>query len=191
LTVDSSGNLYGASGDPPEGPFGSVWRVDASGTLSTLYTFVSSSKDGNNPIDQGGLVFDSKGNLYGTTQSGGQFTQGTVFELSPNADGTWSEKVLYSFDGTKGGHPAAGVIFDAVGNLYGEAFDGGSGKSGVVFKLSPTSDGHWKYTPLRSFHGPDGSGPSYGLTLDSSGNLYGTTWTGGAYGNGTVFEISP
>src|ERR1700722_1204781 len=89
VTIDSSGNLYGTSDGQVDAPFGIVWKVDTNGTLSTLYTFVNSSKHGSNPIEQGGLVFDPKGNLYGTTQSGGQFDKGTVFELSPNADGTW------------------------------------------------------------------------------------------------------
>ena len=70
-------------------------------------------------------------------------------------------------------------------------FLAGDGGDGVVFELTPGKNGHWKYIPLRSFYGPDGNGPSYGLVLDGKGNLYGTTWTGGTYGNGTVFEITP
>lgn len=85
----------------------------------------------------------------------------------------------------------ANVIFDASGNLYGETISGGKDNDGVVFELSPMADGTWAETVLHSFSGSDGSGPSYGLIFDPSGNLYGTAAGGGAYGNGTVFEITP
>jgi len=115
-----------------------------------------------------------------------------VFELSPTAGGPWMEKVLYSFGGRDGSQPDAGVIFDTFGNLYGETSNGGKDNDGVVFELSPTASGPWKETLLLSFDGSgDGMEPAGGLISDSAGNIYGTTWYGGAQGNGTVFEITP
>jgi uncharacterized repeat protein (TIGR03803 family) len=189
LTLDAAGNLYG-TGLTNGAVNGLVFKLDTSLNATTLYSFTGGA-DGGNPEDQSNLIFDAAGNLYGTTQAGGANGLGTVFELSPNADGSWSEKVIHSFNHAKGYGPTAGLIMDAAGNLYGEAYQGGNGKDGVVFKLAPDKSGHWEYTPLRSFHGPDGNGPSYGLAMDGAGNLYGTTWSGGTYGNGTVFEITP
>jgi uncharacterized repeat protein (TIGR03803 family) len=187
--LDAAGNLYGTGGTPSDSN-GLVFKIDTNQNVTTLYSFTGGA-DGGNPEDQSNLIFDAAGNLYGTTQSGGANGQGTVFELTPNTDGSWSEKVIYSFNHAKGYGPTAGLIMDAAGNLYGEAYQGGDGKDGVVFKLTPGKSGRWEYTPLRSFHGPDGNGPSYGLAMDGAGNLYGTTWSGGSYGNGTVFEITP
>lgn len=189
LTLDAAGNLYGTTGATNGGATGSVFKIDTNQKVTTLYSFTGGA-DGGDPEDQSNLIFDAAGNLYGTTRSGGAFGKGTVFELSPNTDGSWTEKVIYSFN-DQGTGPTAGLVADTAGNLYGEAYQGGDGGAGVVFKLTPAKNGHWKYTPLRSFHGPDGSGPSYGLVMDGAGNLYGTTWTGGTYGNGTVFEITP
>jgi uncharacterized repeat protein (TIGR03803 family) len=191
LAMDAKGNLYGTVSYSAGEPQGNVWKWNKSdGTWTVLFTFPGGG-GGANPVDQGGLILDAAGNIYGTTQNGGVFGKGTVFELNPGTNGTWTEKVLYSFDGKHGSNPSAGVISDAVGNLYGEATSGGDGNSGVVFELTPKGDGSWAYSTLRSFHGPDGNGPSYGLILDTAGNLYGTTWAGGTYGNGTVFEVMP
>jgi hypothetical protein len=121
---------------------------------------------------------------------------GTVFELSPTASGPWNETILYNFqnNGQDGFFPSSGVIFDPSGNLYGENSDGGgTGNFGTVFELSPVNNS-WKETALHSFSGgnADGSSPTGGLALDTAGNLYGTTTSGGAYQSyGTVFELSP
>jgi uncharacterized repeat protein (TIGR03803 family) len=123
-----------------------------------------------------------------------------VFELTPKATGgSWTEKILYSFPdnyGADGSNPAYGsLIFDAAGNLYGTASYGGGASpgGGTVFELTPAAGGSWAYTVLHTFNdnGTDGLNPGSGVILDASGNLYGTTSGGGAYGSGTVFEITP
>ncbi len=157
-------------------------------TETVLYNFTGGS-DGGYP--QGSLTSDAKGNLYGTTYSGGLWGYGTVFELSPNGNGGWNETVLYSFTGgADGAYPAySDVIFDSAGNLFGTAYSGGANGYGVVFELSPEG-ANWTETSLYSFAGAaDGANPVNGLIRDPSGNLYGKTFNGGA-GDGVVFEIS-
>jgi hypothetical protein len=171
--------------------------------------------DGASP--RGPLVSDAAGHLYGTTYLGGVFNNncgvgyggdcGTVFELIRQADGTWREKLLHTFeyDQQDGTNPDAGLIFDAEGNLYGTTVAGGTGGCivnaslvgcGTVFELSPRADGEWTYTVLHNFSldGDDGYYPYAGLTLGNDGNLYGTTFNGGSncvadWGCGTVFEM--
>jgi uncharacterized repeat protein (TIGR03803 family) len=144
----------------------------------------------------GDLIFDGAGNLYGTTQGGGfSGNAGTVFKLSPNSDGTWTETVIYIFTGQElEGTPEAGVIVDAAGNLYGTTYYGGSLGSGAVFKLSPNSDGTWTKTVIYSSSPSGGYGPAGKLTFDAAGNLYGTMSQGGLDnygGSGSVFKLSP
>lgn len=156
----------------------------------TVYSFTG-GLDGGNPLS--GLTIDASGNLYGTTQVGGAHDSGVVYELSPDENGIWKQSVLYSFSGggPDGGNPSyADVIFDKAGNLYGTTANGGTNNLGVVFKLSPNGNGDWTETVLHSFAGGvDGQNPYSGLVLDPFGNLYGTTYGGGAYGVGTVFEM--
>jgi uncharacterized repeat protein (TIGR03803 family) len=91
-----------------------------------------------------GLTFDQKGNLYGASQLGGAGLNGIVFKLAPNADGSWTESVLYNFTGgADGGTPSASLILDQAGNLYGTAFEGGFHEFGTVFQLTPRADGSW------------------------------------------------
>ena len=169
-------------------------------TETVLYPFTGGS-DGSGP-SLGNPVFDKNGNLYGTTQLGGDlacsppYGCGTVYQLTPSASG-WTESVLYSFSGgNDGSEPASGVILDEAGNLYGITYQGGGigcgGRGcGTVFQLSPSGSG-WKETILYSFTGgSDGGNPYGGLIFDQSGNLYGTTLFGGSGGGGTVFELSP
>src|SRR5581483_3699775 len=128
------------------------------------------------------------GNLYGTATAGGTYGKGVVFELSPSGGG-WTEHVLYTFQGgNDGGQPVAGLIFDNAGNLYGATASWGSGGGGTVFKLSPTG-GAWTYSVLTSLTG--GDGPVASLTLDRSGNLYGTTFMDDPAGYGSVFRLAP
>ncbi|MGA9355104.1 MAG: choice-of-anchor tandem repeat GloVer-containing protein, partial [Terriglobales bacterium] len=140
-----------------------------------------------------GLIFDTSGNLYGTTFFGGAQEAGTVFELAPKAKGGWTEKVLYSFGGgTDGANPYASVVFDAADNLYGTTYQGGDYTSGTVFELTPNGSGGWTEKVLHSFgNGTDGADPYASLIFDTFGNLYGTTYQGGVYGLGTVFELTP
>ena len=155
----------------------------------TLYRFPPGGRRGSFP--RGGLVADREGILYGTTAAGGAHGVGTVFELEPDGHGGWKETVLHSFDGTDGGYPEAGLIFDAAGNLYGTTSYGGAHGGGTVFELAPDGQGGWHETVLHSFNFRDGRLPAAGLTFDFAGNLYGTTYSGGASGAGTVFELSP
>ncbi|MFI5115931.1 MAG: choice-of-anchor tandem repeat GloVer-containing protein, partial [Terriglobales bacterium] len=174
-----------------------VTGIGAAAQEKVLYTFQGGTGDGAFP--QAGLIFDTAGNLYGTTSLGGAYGFGTVFELTPTAGGTWTEKVLYSFknDGTDGSNPKAGVIFDAAGNLYGTTSLGGAGVCqgagcGTVFELTPAAGGTWTEKVLHSFGGAtDGVIPEAGLIFDAAGNLYGTTGYGGPYNWGTVFELTP
>ena len=145
-------------------------------TYSILYNF-NGAPDGNGP--QGNLLRDGKGNLYGTTASGGS-GHGVVFER----EATGVEKILYTFTGgADGGTPQAGLL-QATGGYYGTTYSGGASGQGVVFKLKGTTE-----TVLHSFSGADGSHPTAGLIHDKLGNLYGTTYYGGASGGGTVFKV--
>jgi uncharacterized repeat protein (TIGR03803 family) len=198
------GTLYGTtSGGKYLG--GVVFRLSppkpgGSWTESTLYSFTG-KLDGSAPS---GLVIDSTGALYGTTPTGGQNGHGAVFKVSPpSGGGPWTETVLYSFTGgSDGGYPAASLIFDGSGALYGTTMQGGTGLCytgdiltycGTVFKLTPpgTQGGDWQESVLYSFlGGTDGELPQSNLVFDNSGALYGTA-EGGAYGNGTVFMLTP
>lgn len=166
-----------------------TWATDK---YKTLYNFAdhSGGKDGWSP--QSSLIFDAAGNLYGTAATGGAYGFGAVFELSPERDGSWTESVLHSFDGTDGQQPDAGLIFDQIGNLYGTTFYGGTDGDGVVFQLTPNGDGSWSEDLLYSFKGGEDAGwPDAGLTFDQAGNLYGATTGGGAFGGGAVFQMTP
>lgn len=200
LGLDTAGNLYEASLPGRTNPYGSIYRLakGTSGRWSTtvLYNFRNAG-DGGNP--NGNLIFDSLGNLYGTTATGGGFSGcscGTVFELTPTASGPWKETTLYSFKGgSDGSSPFSGLVLDARGNFYGTTYQGGSGE-GTVFELSPTSGGGWSETVLHAFQFSDGSEPSLApLILDQHGNLYGASPFGGVgncyMGCGTVFELTP
>jgi uncharacterized repeat protein (TIGR03803 family) len=204
LTFDAAGNLYGTTQNGGsrffcEAGCGTVWKLARTpkGTFNVSILHIFTFTDGWQPF--AGMIFDAAGNLYGTTAGGGATVTeachdscGVVFKLAPNPDGTWTESVLHSFTGTDGDLPDAGLIFDAAGNLYGTTFEGGADRSGVVFKLAPNPDGTWTESVLYSFTGGvDGGYPAAGLTLDPAGNLYGTTFEGGADRSGVVFKLAP
>jgi uncharacterized repeat protein (TIGR03803 family) len=163
-----------------------------------LYQFPGPNR-GEDP--QYGIVFDSQGNAYGTTENGGTYGWGTIFRLEPSQSG-WTERVLYSFRGSSDGFfPSGNLVIDAVGNLYGTTQDGGTGPCspdyiedycGTVFELTQ-SNGKWEHAVLYNFCSlsgcSDGAGPQ-GLTFDTAGNLYGTTSEGGAEYYGTVYKLS-
>jgi len=165
-------------------------------TETVLHSFTGGS-DG---IDPDGLAFDTKGNLYGFTWSGGEFGWGTVFLLTPTSGG-WTETVVYSFKGASDGEfPQGNPVIDGFGNIYGTTAAGGlegycfNNSCGTVFRLSPTSSG-WQHEVLYKFTGlADGGGPNPGLASDAAGNLYGATLFGGdskCYGGcGVVWEVS-
>jgi uncharacterized repeat protein (TIGR03803 family)/autotransporter-associated beta strand protein len=135
---------------------------------------------------EAGLICDAAGNLYGTTSGGGADDQGTVFEV---AAGTHALTTLASFNDQDGAQPEAGLICDAAGNLYGTTSGGGADDQGTVFELAAGTDA---LTTLASFNGKNGDGvlPEGGLVADAAGDLFGTTTCGGAYGDGTVFEVA-
>jgi len=191
LVSDAAGNLYGTTYFGGAYNQGTVFELipapDGDSTEITLHSF-GLGTDGFGPV--AGLIFDSAGNLYGTTYLGGEGGGGTVFELTPNGDGTWTETTLYSFyqDGVR---PLGRLTFDAAGNLYGTTYAGGAQSYGTVFALTPNGSGGWTYAVLHSFGLDDGAGPEAGLTFDAAGNLYGTTTYGGNGNAGTVFELTP
>ena len=157
-----------------------------------LHSFNPGGSDAAYPF--AGLVADAAGNLYGTTFSGGTYNVGTVFEMSPQEGGGWTEKLLYSFNnnGQDGFDPEGSLIFDGAGNLYGTTQSGGIHAAGTAFELSPNGGGGWTETVLHSFgRGTDGTLPYAALVFDSSGNLYTTTQGGGIDGLGAVVELSP
>jgi len=207
LVFDAAGNLYGTSawgcryGDGVScvfemTPSGSTW------TFNLLYGFDFTGSAGWYPSGTT-PIFDAKGNLYATTAFGGNsgcspygngcYGLGVVFELTPSGTGTWTEQVLYAFTGGKDGEsPACPLVFDAAGNLYGTTYAGGAEGKGNVFKLTPNADGTWTLHVLHQFTGgKDGSMPLAGVTFDAAGNLYSTTYQGGAYGYGVVFKLTP
>ncbi len=207
LIFDAAGNLYGTTvGGGPYGA-GSVFQLspnqDGSWTETQIYAFCppgGDCKDGANPV--AALIFDTSGNLYGTTVGGGlkhnNASCGVVFKLAPNGDGTWTESVLHRFTGGKDGAvPTASVVFDSAGDLYSTTSGGGSlacaDGCGVVFKLAPQVDGHWKERVIYQFTGgADGAQPQAGLIFDPAGKLYGSTTWGGTYMNehlGVVFKL--
>jgi uncharacterized repeat protein (TIGR03803 family) len=195
VTLDAAGNLYGTTSQAGSSGGGTVFQLQpvAGGwAFSTLYNFVYNGKGGSGPRCT--LIFDSSGNLYGTTPAGGlAYNYGTVFELTPTGNGVWTEKAVHYFGhGEDGIEPYAGLISDTFGNLYGTTTFGGAYDAGTVFKLTPGGGGGWTETTLHSFgHGKDGSVPVAGLIFDTAGNLYGTDYYGGAYDDGTVYEITP
>jgi uncharacterized repeat protein (TIGR03803 family) len=129
------------------------------------------------------IALDSSGNLYGTTNMGGEFNNGVVFKVTPPGE----ETTLFVFNNSDGGYSEAGVTFDSAGNIYGTTYNGGTANNGVVYKLTPSG----QETVLCNFtNGPGGGFPNAGIILDPSGNLYGTTDTGGEHGIGTIFKIS-
>ena len=183
VVFDNSGNMYVsavAGGSYYNGalvelsPSGSGWAEH------TLYDFQNGS-DGSSPF--AGLMMVN-GSLYGTTLLGPN-NRGTAFQLTPSGDG-WSFDTINDLPNGYG--PFGSLVADAAGNLYGTT-QGGSGDDGTVFKLT-RSGGGWDQTVLHHFSGGDGNTP-LGLVLDASGNIYGTTSTGGAYDKGVVFKIAP
>jgi uncharacterized repeat protein (TIGR03803 family) len=155
-------------------------------TENVLYSF-QGGNDGINPST--GLVADLAGKLFGTTTEGGTAGYGVVYELSPSHGGGWKQTVIHSFQGGDGAAPAAGLIFDQAGNLYGTTSTGGKYHVGTVFQLT-NSGGAWTETVLHSFTDKDGSHPLAGLVLDQAGNLYGTTLFGGHTEGGVVFQLT-
>jgi uncharacterized repeat protein (TIGR03803 family) len=172
LIFDREGNLYGTTAYGGAGS-GTVFRLSRSKlgwSESVLHAFVYDTDGG---FPDSSLLFDKKGDLYGTTPDGGADLSGVVFELSPEGK-NWSESVLYAFTGgADGQYPTGGVIADPAGNLYGntDSSDFGESGTGILFKLARSSGGGWTEHVIYTEYGP-----SPGLTLDASGNIYGVTY---------------
>ncbi len=190
VVLDTSGNLYGVfAGAGPYGQ-GAIYELSPSGsgwTEQILYGFTGGS-DGEAPSS---VIIDASGDLFGTTSAGGSGNGGTIFELA-RVNGGWNFSTLYSLSGTRGDcGPDARLILDTAGNLYGETKCDGAYGLGSVFKLTHSAGG-WTYSDLHDFTGgSDGEYPQGSLVFDTNGNLYGTTFGGGAYGGGVVFQITP
>jgi uncharacterized repeat protein (TIGR03803 family) len=184
LVADNAGNLYGSTAGGGANNDGTVFEL--SGTdLQTLTTLVSfNGSNGSSP--HGNLLFDSAGNLYGTTETGGSSNLGTVFELSGSNHETLN--TLVNFDGTDGSSPDAGFVADSSGAMYGTTRLGGTNSDGTVFEIAGAN--HQTFSTLVNFDGfEDGAAPDAGLLIDRAGNLFGTTFGGGAGTDGTVFEL--
>jgi uncharacterized repeat protein (TIGR03803 family) len=191
---DAKGNLYGTTAFGGSSRYGTVFKLKPSGGLKVLYSFTG-GKDGGSPY--AGVVRDAEGHLYGTTTFDGAFGNGTVFRVSASG----KEKVLHSFKGQPdGATPYAGLLQDAKGNLYGTTYYGGSGGDagvggGTVFRVTPSGKEKVLYSFCSILYCPDGVYPYGGVVADASGNVYGTTITGGnsqfGASAGTVFEVTP
>jgi uncharacterized repeat protein (TIGR03803 family) len=198
LILDPSGNLYGTAEFGGTRNAGVVFRLspqaNGSWTETVLYSFNGGGQDGATPHDA--LLMDRAGNLYGTTIAGGggqcRTGCGIVFQLSPSASGSWTETVLHRFaGGTDGATPYSGVVSDSLGNLYGATSAGGPNQAGTVYKLARTGTGGWNESVLYSFKGsPDGASPYAAPVFGRAGTLYGTTYGGGAGGEGTVYQLA-
>lgn len=204
LVADTDGNFYGTTTEGGHAGLGTVFKLSRGQgghwTEAIIYSFTGGA-DGEGP--QGDLSMDAVGNLYGTAIAGGIKPWGTVFRLTPNQSGGWTETTLYNFqNGLDGAEPTSGVMLDTNGDLFGTASTGGVCTAycgGTIFELIPSQNDTWTETTLYNFlAGTDGWRP-YGLVSDASGNLYGTTGRGGNVRNGgpcgdlgcgTVFELS-
>jgi len=188
---DGSGGVYGTTSGGGTSGNGTIFHLDSSGHLQTLYSF----KGNPDASDPGGLTRDAAGNFYGDSYIGGAHNAGTVFKLDKNG----KESVIYSFTGVRDGAlPSSwSLIIDNTGNIYGTTFAGGTsgcfgGGCGVVYKINAAG----KETVLHFFSDKNGGGTApKSLLQDSNGNLYGSTTRGGnpacEGGCGTLFELSP
>ena len=193
LIVDANGNLFGTTSAGGAYGDGTVFEIarTASGYASTPTTLVSFD-DIHGSFPLAGLIADANGNLFGTTNAGGLYGDGTVFEIAKTSSGYASTPTtLVSFDNTNGAFPLAGLVADANGNLFGTTVAGGVYGDGTVFEIARTSSGYASTpTTLVNFDYTNGAFPEAALIVDANGNLFGTTEAGGAHGFGTVFEIA-
>jgi uncharacterized repeat protein (TIGR03803 family) len=203
---DADGNLYGTtdmgggSKDCDDG-CGTVWELSppAPGSPTQGWTEHILHRFGVGDDlafpGSGQLAMDPQGNLYGGVL-GGKYRAAVIYKLSPvsttsSTGKAWQLTVLYNFTGGPDGDFPAGVILDKAGSLYGVCGAGGAYGEGTVFKLSPQSDGTWKFTLLHTFTGHDGFNAVANPTLGPDGKLYGTAESGGPHGGGVVFQLTP
>jgi uncharacterized repeat protein (TIGR03803 family) len=195
MIFDDAGNLFGVAtvgGDFGQGvvfqmrPLGTSWK------FKTLYSFQGEPDAG---FPYGGLVFDDAGNLYGTSYYEGAHDLGAVYQLKPGPGGVWRERVLYSFQGgTDGANSISTLVFDQDGSLYGTTSEGGAPgcSCGVIFQLTPGSQGHWTESVAYAFTGvPDGAFAYNGMVGDGQGNFFGATVHGGEDDDGSIYQFTP
>ena len=196
VTLDSAGNLFGATVAGGTDGGGAVFEVSNNGgtwTEQVIYSFTGGD-DGAYP-EFGAPIFDNAGNLYGTVAGGGAYNQGVVYELTPS-NGGWSESVLYTFTGgDDGGQPFAGLTFSKDGNLFGGAAYFGANGDGTLFELVHGESG-WQEKTVHTFNGNDGKYPYGSVIFDQAGDLFATTFWGGNLncnnppeGCGVAFEL--
>lgn len=198
VTLDGSGNLYGATsidnydGNPVS--YSAVYELTSDNgnwTVNSLFTFSNEQDDGT--AVAGAPIFDQAGNLYGATSVGGPLGGGSVFELTPSGGG-WNFTLLHAFSysgDARSPGPLGSLTMDAAGNLYGTTYADGANGCGAVFKLTP-ANGTWTYTSLHDFTCHNDGGNPYGnVSFDSAGNIYGTASVGGTQNRGVVWEITP
>jgi uncharacterized repeat protein (TIGR03803 family) len=180
VVLDSSGNIFSTTSEGGTYGDGTVFEIAyGTGAISALASF----NGANGGVPSAGVILDSSGDLFGTTSSGGACDDGTVFEI---ARGSYTITTLASFDGSNGEEPN-GVVLDSSGNLFGTTRYGGAIGSGSVFAIA---QGSGAITTVASFNNSTGAFPEASVTMDSSGNLFGTTSMGGFGDDGTVFEIA-
>ncbi len=187
--IDVAGSLYGVTGIGGAYGYGVVYRLTPSKsgyTETTLYSFTGGS-DGKNP---GAGVIDVKGSLYGTTGGGGAYGFGTVFKLTPSGK-HYVESTLYSFKGGRDAQGTYSTLTELAGTIYGTSEHGGLVNYGTVFKLTPSGKGYTERVIYRFKGGTDGADPYWGVVAEKDGALYSTTGSGGRFGNGTVFALTP
>ena len=201
ITADGHGNFFGTTQSGGAHGQGTVYELspNAGGsgwTETVLHSFGTGGSRSDGALPYESVLLDRNGNLFGATPWGGSHNLGTIFKLTHNADGTWSETILYNFTGGADQAHPKGLVFDAAGNIYGET-GGSSTNYGTLFKFVQGSGGQWQLTTLYTFTGGlDGFYPNPPLTLDSSGNIYGTTVGGGIYEGPTIdagvaFKFTP
>jgi uncharacterized repeat protein (TIGR03803 family) len=192
LITDTAGDLFGTTVSGGSNNDGTVFEIAKNGSgFSNAPILIAAFNGTTGQAPHGSLIMDSSGDLFGTTANGGANNQGTLFEIVKNGS-TYSSTptVLASFGGSYGNNPVGSLIVDASGDLFGTASAGGASNHGTVFELVKTANGYSTPTVLTSFNGTNGQDPQGSLIMDSAGNLYGTTSSGGANNDGTLFEIT-
>jgi len=196
LAIDGAGNLYGTTVLGGRFGSGTVFKlapVAGSWVHSVVYSFTSGA-DGAEPYK--GVTVDAAGNLYGTAVAGGSGSCeggcGVAYKLT-NSGGVWTQTVLHAFSGgSDGSGPGSRLTIDGKGDVYGMAPIGGAYGAGTIYQLHQARNGSWRFRVIHDFTGGvDGSNGSAGQMISRGGHLYGAATTGGAYGSGTVFQLTP
>jgi uncharacterized repeat protein (TIGR03803 family) len=191
LVQAANGDLYGTTfyGGPDSG--GTVFSITPSGTLTTIHDFCSQSGCPDGEVPYAGLVQATNGDLYGTTLYGGTSSGGTVFKITPGGAFTTLHTFCSQTNCMDGFEPFAGLVHATDGNLYGTTWGGGANGCGTVFKITPSGTLATLYSSCAQTNCTDGDNPVAGLVQATNGDFYGTTYQGGANGNGTIFTITP